>query len=101
MRKASRMTIDKMIETLVTAKEKVGGDSEIPFLIAIQDRDNEYFDVDHVVICEMQDYNGWKYDCALIGRHGGHCLSKECMSLADWKVDDDAVNVSKGEKDND
>ena len=85
------MTIDELIKQLTKARELVGCDKKIP-VVRVNYGENDYILPSYVVVADIVDQDGEKYDCAIVGDSGGEELTKVGIAHYEWKPEKDKLN---------
>lgn len=84
------MTIDQAIEELKKARDKVGGNAKLAVMRADYG-ENDYIIPSFAVTADLEDQDGRKFKCALIGTNGGEELTKVGVAHHEWKYKKDRV----------
>ena len=84
------MKLEKMIEELTKMMEIVGKDAEVPVMM-FNYGENDYIIPKFGVIANLEDRDGKKFKCALIGEDGGEELTKEGIPYYKWQCKKDRI----------
>ena len=84
------MKIQKMIEELTRMMEVVGKDAEVPVMRS-DFGENDFVIPKFGVIGDLEDQDGRKFKCALIGDDGGEELTRDGIPHYKWNCKKDRI----------
>lgn len=85
------MKIKKLIDQLSKMMNVVGEDAEVPVL-RYGIGENDYIIPSFGVVADLEDQDGNKFKCALIGSEGGEELTKKGIPHYKWNCRKDKIS---------